>query len=229
MVLGKIEIESDLLVADQVFEAIHRAIMNGSFPAGHPLPIRKLAAELGTSVMPVRAAIGRLEESGLAEKTPYKAAVVKGLSAEELVHVYDARLLLEVDAVRRGVLGAFESDLELMRQHYEGMVQAVANERAADLLDHDEGLLGVLYVAGGNPVIVEMIRTLWQRCRPYKIAGVQNTLESGDRSVLLIFQKRLLDAAAANDAEAAARIHKESILNATARIRQLLQGAASRH
>jgi DNA-binding GntR family transcriptional regulator len=86
-----------------------------------------------------------------------------------------------------------------------------------------------LYVAGGNPVIVEMIRTLWQRCRPYKIAGVQNTLESGDSSVLLIFQKRLLDAAAANDAEAAARIHKESILNATARIRQLLQGAASRH
>jgi DNA-binding GntR family transcriptional regulator len=157
---------------------------------------------------------------------PYKGAVVKGLSADELVHVYDTRLLLEVEAVRRGVLGAlFESDLDLMRQEYEGMRRAVADERVADLLDHDERLLSILYAAAGNPVILEIIRTLWQRCRPYKIAGVHHTLKSGDSSVLLVFQKRLLDAAAANDAEAAARIHKESIMNATARIRQVLPHA----
>ena len=107
------------------------------------------------------------------------------------------------------------------------MLRAVADERAADLLDHDEALLSILYGAGGNPVLMDLIRALWQRCRPYKIAGVQNILKSGEPSILLVFQKRLLDAAAANDAEAAARIHKESILNATSRIRQLLPEAAN--
>lgn len=227
MALAKIETELDLLVADQVFEAIHRAIMDGSFPAGHRLLIRNLAAELGTSVMPVREAIGRLEEAGLAEKVPYKGAVVKGLSTDELVHVYDARLLLEVEAVRRGVLHAFESDLDLMRQQHELMRQAVAEESAADFLDHDERLLSILYGAAGNPVILEMIRTLWQRCRPYKIVGVQNHLNSEDPSILLTYQKRLLVAAAANDADAAARIHKESIMTATARIRQILPSPAA--
>lgn len=166
MTLGKIEINPDLLVADQVFDAIHAAIMNGRLPAGQRLLIRKLAAELGTSIMPVRVAINRLEETGLAESVPYKGAVVKGLSAEELVHVYDTRPLLEVEAVRQGVLYASETDLTLMREQYECMRQAVAEERVADLLDHDEQLLSILYTAGRNPVLLEMIRMLWQRCRP---------------------------------------------------------------
>ncbi|ANS30794.1 hypothetical protein JOJ86_007178 [Rhodococcus percolatus] len=42
--------------------------------------------------------IRRLEEAGLAERVPHKGAVVKGLTLAELVHVYDVRRLLEVEA-----------------------------------------------------------------------------------------------------------------------------------
>ena len=80
---------------------IHEAIMNGDLPAGSRLKVRDLAEQVGTSVLPVREAIRRLEEAGLAERSPHKGAVVKDLTLEELVHVYDVRRLLEVEAARR--------------------------------------------------------------------------------------------------------------------------------
>lgn len=220
------KLEPSILVADQVFEAIHDGIMSGILPAGHRLVIRDLAAELGTSVMPVREAIRRLEEAGLAERVPYKGAVVKGLTPEELLHVYDVRRLLEVEAARSGAVAVSAREVDQMRQEYRAMRQALEDKRVADILDHDEQLLTILYAASGNPVLLETIRMLWQRCRPYKIVGARNTLDSGDPSILRMYQEQLIEAAAHQDAATAARINNDSLLSATERIRQALPGKA---
>src|SRR5699024_10732466 len=87
-------------VADQVYDAIYNAIMSGEFEAGRRLQIRDLATELGTSVMPVREAITRLEQAGIVETGPYRGAVVKGFSSEELHNIYQVRKLLEADAAQ---------------------------------------------------------------------------------------------------------------------------------
>ena len=116
-----------------------------------------------------------------------------------------------------------------MRQQYRAMLQALEEQRVADMLDHDEQLLSILYSAAGNPVLLEMVRGLWRRCRPYKIVGARNTLDSGDPAVLSMFQEQLIDAAAHHDAAAAARINTESLLSATDRIRQALPSPAPAH
>ena len=72
--------------------------MSGELPAGARLRVRDLALQVGTSVMPVREAIRRLEEAGLAERVPHKGAVVRGLTLTELEHVYDVRILLKTEA-----------------------------------------------------------------------------------------------------------------------------------
>src|SRR5918999_1497496 len=142
--------------------------MSGELPAGSRLRVRDLAEQVGTSVMPVREAIRRLEEAGLAEREPHKGAVVKGLTLEELVHVYDVRRLLEGEAARLGTERITADDCERMQSEYDLMVTAISERRVVDLLDHDEALLTILYTASGNPVLVNMIRTLWQHCRAYK-------------------------------------------------------------
>src|ERR671925_88174 len=109
------------LMTDQVFTAIQDAIMSGEMPAGYRLRIRDIAAQVGTSVMPVREAIRRLEEAGLAERVPHKGAVVKGLTLEELVHVYDVRRLLEVEAARLGAMGITPEETAKMQAEYELM------------------------------------------------------------------------------------------------------------
>ena len=201
---------------------IHEAIMNGELPAGSRLRVRDLAEQVGTSVLPVREAIRRLEEAGLAERWPHKGAVVKGLTLEELVHVYDVRRLLEVEAARLGAQRIIPEDCDKMQAEYDLMRSAIAEGRVVALLDHDDALLTILYNAAGNPVLLETIRTLWYRCRVYKIVGAQGTLDSAGDDSLWRYQQDLIAAARNHDAAAAAAVNEESLVNATDRIRALL-------
>lgn len=225
MALPKLEEPS--LLTDQVFQAIRSAIMNGEMPAGYRLRIRDIAAQVGTSVMPVREAIRRLEEAGLAERVPHKGAVVKSLTLTELAHVYDARRLLEVEAARLGAQRVTSADVDRMQAEYNKMVAAADQNRAAPYLDHDEALLAILYRASGNPVLVTLIQGLWEKCRSYKIVGAQATMEAEDRTPLWTFQAQLVEAARANEESAAARITNASLLSATARIRDQLADEAA--
>src|SRR5262245_23973644 len=145
-------------LTDQVYATLHEAIVSGALPAGSRLRIRDLAEQVGTSVMPVREAIRRLEQAGLAEREPHKGAVVKGLTLEELVHVYGVRRLLKGEAARLGAEEITGEDCERMQAEYDLMMVAAAEGRLVDYLDHDETLLTTLYVASGNPVLVDMIR-----------------------------------------------------------------------
>jgi DNA-binding GntR family transcriptional regulator len=210
------------LLTDQVYDRIHAAILNGDLPAGSRLRVRDLAEQVGTSVMPVREAIRRLEEAGLAEREPHKGAVVKNLTLEELIHVYDVRRLLETEAARLGSEGVTADDCDRMQAEYDLMREAIADGRVVALLDHDEAMLAILYGAAGNPVLMQMIRNLWQHCRAYKMVGAKGSLDSGDDDSLWRYQQDLITAARNNDPAAAAAVNNASLLDASERIKARL-------
>jgi DNA-binding GntR family transcriptional regulator len=219
-------LEEPSLLTDRVFSAIHGAIMSGELPAGARLRVRDLALQVGTSVMPVREAIRRLEEAGLAERVAHKGAVVKGLTLAELEHVYDVRILLETEAAGLGGAAVAPEDCTRMWQLRDDMARAVDEGRIVDALNHDEALLTILYSAAGNTVLLEMISSLWQRCRPYKIVGARRALDAAD-GTLWTFQPRIVEAARTHDGGATAAITRESLLSAKARIEETLGAAVS--
>lgn len=208
--------------ADQVFEAMHTAIMSGELPAGHHLRIRDIAAQLGTSVMPVREAIRRLEENGLAESLPHRGAVVKSLTPEELLDIYTVRRLLEIEATRQGAEHSTAEDLAAMESELKAIEQALGADQSVAYLNHDENLLSVVYAASGNPVLLNTIQTLWQRCRPYKIVGVKGDQRSMGQHELVMFQQRLVEAVRAGDPEEAVAATAGSLDAAIQRIRDAL-------
>jgi DNA-binding GntR family transcriptional regulator len=216
-VMAMSKLEGPALMTDRVFEAIREEIMSGGMPAGYRLRIRNIAAQVGTSVMPVREAIRRLEEAGLAERVPHKGAVVKGLTLEELTHVYQVRTLLEVEAARLGAPHVTPSGVAAMEAQCEQITAAVAAGDVVAALDADEALLTALYSAGENPVLLEVIQGLWQRCRIYKIVGARRAFERSDNS-LWSFQPQLVEAAREHDPVRAATVTEESLVSATARI-----------
>lgn len=219
-------LEPSARVGDQAFEAIHAAIVSGQLPAGHRLRIRDLATELGTSTMPVREAIKRLEELGLAEALPYRGAVVKEFTYKELLELYAVRRLLEVEATRHGVAQVASIDLARMQEEYAAMEAAVTRHDAVAYLAHDEAFLEVIYAASGNQVLLELIRTLWHRCRSYKLVGAERELGTGEPASLLRHQQELLRTVPAGNVEDAERITGESLDAATERIRHALRAAA---
>jgi DNA-binding GntR family transcriptional regulator len=215
------------LLTDQVYETIHEAILSGDLPAGSRLTVRELAEQVGTSAMPVREAIRRLEEAGMVERAPHKGAVVKALTLEELLHVYNVRRLLEVEAARLGAQHVTPQDCDRMQAEYDSMREAIAEHRVVALLDHDEALLEILYQAAGNPLLMQMIRSLWQKCRAYKIVGAQGTLESSADDSLWRYQRDLIAAVRSGDDAQAASVNDASLVDATDRIRKLLAAQGS--
>ena len=201
------------LLTDRVFDTIHAAIMSGELPGGTQLKVRDLAEQVGTSVMPVREAIRRLEESGLASREPHKGAVVKSLSMDELVQTYEVRILLEVEAGRRGGSAVTDADCRAMQKLCDQLVQAFDDGRIVEALNLDEDMLGVLYAASGNHVLLDNIRGLWQQCRAYKIRGAQRARALSERR-LWSFQPRLVAAAQARDGAQVAKITRESLRHA---------------
>jgi DNA-binding GntR family transcriptional regulator len=203
-------------LADKVHAVLHAAIMSGELPAGSRLRIRDIAEQVGTSVMPVREAIRRLEESGLAERQPHKGAVVKELSLDELLHVYDTRRLLEGEAARLGAAGISAEEVAAMEQTYERMREAIQQGRIIEMLDLDEAFLSILYRASRNPVLVTTIAGLWRQCRAYKIVGA---LEAPGDDLLWRYQADLLEAARNGDGAAALASSNASLEDARSRIR----------
>lgn len=192
-----------LLVADQVYDFIEGEILSGRLPGGSRLRVRQLAEMAGTSVMPVRDAISRLEESGLAEREAHKGAVVKTFSTPELIDIYSVRLLLEPAAIEQGVAGLSAQGLAEMERRMVAMERAFAEDRPGEALEHDSELLRAVYRDSGNELLCSMIDALWKRSHLYRITVTTDDARDGGNRTLSC-DRRILEAARAGDAAAAA-------------------------
>ena len=87
-------------LADAVYEALRRAIVEHEFDAGEPLTEHDLCRRFGTSRTPVREALAKLERDRLVQVVPKKGAFVRTVSADEIRELYQLREALEGLAVR---------------------------------------------------------------------------------------------------------------------------------
>ena len=103
MKLNAVDISKTASASSIVFEELRRAIINGDLAVGAALRQDEIANLFNVSRIPVREALSRLEEQGLVRTQRYKGAVVSGLSAEEATELFDFRLLVEPEIIRRAV------------------------------------------------------------------------------------------------------------------------------
>jgi DNA-binding GntR family transcriptional regulator len=88
---------------EAVLDAIKRAILAGELRPGQSLVETELAQVLGVSKTPVREALKTLAGAGLVTMSPYRGATVRAIDPASAAAIYDLRLLLEPEAVRRAV------------------------------------------------------------------------------------------------------------------------------
>ena len=83
MALKGVDISRTVSAGGLVFEALRRAIIEGSLKDGDSLRQDEIARLFNTSRIPVREAITMLEQQGLVKNHRFKGAVVVGLSMAE--------------------------------------------------------------------------------------------------------------------------------------------------
>ncbi|QFU91154.1 GntR family transcriptional regulator [Amycolatopsis sp. YIM 10] len=135
-----------------VLETIKAAILNGAFKPGSPLVEADLAAQFGVSKTPVREALKTLEGTGLVVIRPYAGTVVRDLTYEDALAIYDLRLLLEPEAVRRSVRAG--GDFSAARKALE---RAALAEDASERSTANREFHRCLYAACGNPLLVRTL------------------------------------------------------------------------
>jgi DNA-binding GntR family transcriptional regulator len=138
-----------------VLDAIKHAILAGELRPGQPLVETDLAEVLGVSKTPVREALKTLAGAGLVTMSPYKGAAVRVVDDEQARHVYDARLLLEPEAVARSVTRSHD-----WGPAHEALARAdgTADQAGRSLANRD--FHRELYAGCGNPLLVRMLDDL---------------------------------------------------------------------
>jgi DNA-binding GntR family transcriptional regulator len=194
-----------------VLEAIKHAILTGELRAGQPLVETDLAEVLGVSKTPVREALKTLAGAGLVTMNQYKGAAVRVVDDEQARHVYDARLLLEPEALARAVARGHD-----WQSAHDALARAESARDQAERSLANRDFHRELYRGCGNPLLVRMLDDLrdqtalvsaaaWRQ-EPDWLAAPSWELEAAEHQAILAAAEdgRQSDGGQSNGARAAA-------------------------
>ena len=97
---------------EYVYSVLRRAIIQCEVHPGEKLVMDRLSQELGTSPIPIRSALQRLQAEGLVEITPHAGAVVSAISLDEISEIFSLLETLERTAFVQAAQHASPADLQ---------------------------------------------------------------------------------------------------------------------
>lgn len=193
-------------IADWAYERLQGAIFAEEFSPGTRLSVPALADYLGIGRSPVREAIQRLVQNGLAEEQAHRGAVVARITASRLAQYYEVRAVLEGLAARLATSQLTKSDLASLTQVLEEHKQHVAAGRRQQFLASDASFHLIIRESAGNSALVHHLNQLQDLIR---LGMTSTSVVSGPQEAIRDHERILteLRARRPDSAEEAAKQH----------------------
>lgn len=147
-------------IAEQVYERLRAAIVNGHLKPGDRLLEEELAERMGVSRTPIREAFRRLELERLITTKSHRGAVVTKFSFEEASEFYEARAVLEGYVSRLAAQKASEYHRNEMRRLMEDYRAATASGDAEKIMERNDQFHFAICEASQNRYLKEVLMTL---------------------------------------------------------------------
>ena len=189
-----------VLLRDEAYELLRRAIITGELAPGQQLREHDLAAELGLSRAPVRQALTRLTAEGLVESKPQSFTRVAPLESDDVRDALELTRALHEFAVRTARLGP--AHLDRMRAANAKFAAAIEAREVDAAIEADDEFHDVPVEACGNRAVAETLdryTPLLRRLERARFASLP-----AHRSVRR--HEQLIEACAAGDTAEATRI-----------------------
>lgn len=193
---------------EAIFAVLRDEILTGVHPPGTPLREVALAERFGVSRTPVREALSRLQHERLLERVS-RGLQVPQIDPEQVVRVYDMRVLLEAEAAAQAAQARSITDvlrLEALLERDRGLEDPDDQTRIATNLEFH----AAIWAAAHNPVLEDLL----ERLGTHLVHAPRSTLSGGTRWEEALGEHELMiRAIEARDAEAAregARAHMET-------------------
>lgn len=141
-----------------VYDKIRAAIFSGEFVPGSPLVESALAEQYGVSRTPVREAIFALEKDGFLEQRG-RHLVVRVTSLEDVMEIYDCRIVLEATAAKWAARGRSTNDIILLELANQDIINS-AGASPLELVEVNQRFHERVWRASQNKTLVELLTKL---------------------------------------------------------------------
>ena len=182
-------------LADQVRQNIKKRIINQELKPGSRLIVSHLAAEMGTSLTPIREALRLLVKDGLVEIIPHKGAQVVMPSQGQFKDLFEVRTVLESLAIKLAIPNLSPADYERLEQILQAGDKSIQAEDPKTWLDEDEKLHSYIIQKSENNILAELLDNIRNRINIFRILTAQlparaKRAQNEHRSVVAAMKKQ---------------------------------------
>jgi len=204
-------------IEEVVTTALRDAILSGELRPGERLLQEQLADQLRVSRIPLRDALRRLEAEGLVHIGPRRGAEVASLSRADVIEIYELRVSLEPELMRRAVGALGTADIKRLVDMSEQM-DARVDEPAAGRRAR-RGFYSELYAYADRPRTHRLVLGLRDDVQRYHVMKiVERALHD---------HAEIRECIRVKDAERAAQAQGEHLRRACADLVEVLEREAS--
>ena len=158
----------DRLPSAKIRDSLEQRIIEGELGNGKRLDETELSTHYGVSRTPVREALQRLAESGLAEHIPRRGTFVRTPSLGRLVEMFEVMAELECMAVKLATRRASPEDIVKLEKDNEICRAAVKANDKKKYYEVNARLHGHIYQMSGNGFLAAEAQKLHDRLRPFR-------------------------------------------------------------
>jgi DNA-binding GntR family transcriptional regulator len=203
-------------MSNKVYERLRDDIISGVMASGDALGEVAMAERYGTSRTPVREALRRLEQEGLIERGD-RGMRVRTQSPEEILDIYDVRVVLETMAARWAAARRTEFDMKRLHAAHKRML-ALDGADTRGLVEGNRRFHETLWVASRNSELIDLLRHLNAHLTRYPATTLT---WPGRWDAVLAEHTEMIEAIEDRDADRAAAI-AESHMGAAREIRLMM-------
>ena len=147
-----------------IADTLREAIIQGRLTPGEPLRQEQLAAHFSVSRIPLREALRSLESEGWIEFLPNRGARVSGLSAAEVIEIYEIRASLECTALK---LAVPHHTAETWKEVASALRSSQRETQRSRYVQHNRDFHLALYRPAQRPYLLRLIESLHSRGERY--------------------------------------------------------------
>lgn len=198
--------------ARDIFETLRARIAQQQIAPGAKLRETDLAEEFNVPRTRVREALAGLEQRGLVERLPNRGAVVMRLDLSQVFYIFDLREVLEGLCARlatqNGPGERWRKDLEIFKGP---MKELIERGDLDSYIGHYEELRRRLIVAAANPLLAEMLDTIYEKTQVLirRLIILPGRAETGRQQHVA-----MLEAMCRGDSEQAERLRRAGLHSA---------------
>ncbi|MEA9391029.1 GntR family transcriptional regulator [Acerihabitans sp. TG2] len=207
-------------LGSSVYASLRQALITGQLKPNDRLRIRELAAQVGTSVTPVRDAVLQLaREQALEMRTP-KDIRVPILTSAQYGEICTLRLELEALGAHRAAQLINPADLQRLTVNIKSTLHAMTTDDLAAILRLNSEFHLLVARSAQMPLLSSFIDRLWMRAGPHIAQAFTNAAQQSVVKSVVKHHQDLLAALRRQDSEAAAAAIRLDIMA----VHQLLIG-----